>query len=370
MLPKHGKINCQECFEKSELICQPHSKWRLRNDPGAWGSSEPAVLVLGFSKGSTQTDIYSTGKFEDVAFGGQARNRLDRILKSVNLIPNNSHVSNLIESPSQKLIAFGSLVRCSLSRQDDRSGNWLTSGNLILKSFNEVPDILSRCSKKYVANLPEKTRTIALLGVTEAYIKQCYQLLKNLYPNLQWINQVAYRSEDRLFVHLTHPSPGNGTYQAWIDGAPKQQLATEALSERNLVDGHTKAATTQKITTNGGESKVSPKVISNKSIGTYDGTEEKADRFSSLFYLLHESGDQLFPVRMKNRETGELSFRVSPGGKGGNTKNAGIEVDDEVEMKRYVIERGYAVRASTLDRSRNGLFKVGQKSISRAVEKA
>jgi len=268
MLPKHGKINCQECFEKNELICQPHFKWRLRNDPGAWGSSEPETLVLGFSKGSTQADIYSTGKFEDVAFGGQARNRLDRILKSVNLLPNNSHVSDLIESPSKKLMAFGSLVRCSLSRQDDSSGNWLTSGNLILKSFNEVPDILSRCSKKYVANLPEKTKTIVLLGVTEAYIKQCHQLLKTLYPDLQWVNQVAYRSEDRLFVHLTHPSPGNGTYQAWIDGAPKQQLAIEALSERILKSEHIQTCLDHKTSLENGESKILEKVLKITAIGT------------------------------------------------------------------------------------------------------
>lgn len=268
MLPKHGKINCQECFEKSELICQPHSKWRLRNDPGAWGSSEPEVLVLGFSKGSTQADIYSTGKFEDVAFGGQARNRLDRILKSVNLLPSGFHVSDLIESPNQNFMAFGSLVRCSLSRQDDRSGNWLTSGNLMLKSFNEVPEVLSRCSKKYIANLPEKTKIIALLGVTEAYIKQCYQLLKTLYPDLQWINQVTYKSDDRLFVHLTHPSPGNGTYQAWIDGAPKQQLAIEALSERTLKSEHIQTGLDHKTSLEHGESKMSEKVLKITAVGT------------------------------------------------------------------------------------------------------
>jgi len=275
MLPKHGKINCQECFEKNELICQPHFKWRLRNDPGAWGSSEPETLVLGFSKGSTQADIYSTGKFEDVAFGGQARNRLDRILKSVNLLPNNSHVSDLIESPSKKLMAFGSLVRCSLSRQDDSSGNWLTSGNLILKSFNEVPDILSRCSKKYVANLPEKTKTIVLLGVTEAYIKQCHQLLKTLYPDLQWVNQVAYRSEDRLFVHLTHPSPGNGTYQAWIDGAPKQQLAIEALSNTISTSVQSTIVQDQNTSTENGASSMSSQVTKITAIGTSGAAKGK-----------------------------------------------------------------------------------------------
>ncbi len=90
--------------------------------------------------------------------------------------------------------------------------------------------------------------------------------------------------------------------------------------------------------------------------------------FSTVFYLEHQTGDKLYPVRMKNRDTGVLAFRVSPGGTGGNTKAAGIEVEDEHEMKRYVFEHGYAVRASTLNKSRNGLFKIGQRSIMRAVE--
>ncbi len=34
--------------------------------------------------------------------------------------------------------------------------------------------------------------------------------------------------------------------------------------------------------------------------------------FAKAFYLQHVEGDQLFPVRMRNRDTGHLAFRVSP----------------------------------------------------------
>ncbi|RUO20782.1 hypothetical protein CWE06_05625 [Aliidiomarina haloalkalitolerans] len=89
--------------------------------------------------------------------------------------------------------------------------------------------------------------------------------------------------------------------------------------------------------------------------------------FSDLFYLDHVSGDKLFPVKIRNRDTGKVSFRVSRGGTGGNTKEAGYEVDCEFEVKRLVFDHGYAVRASTRDKSRNGLYKLGMRSIKGAV---
>jgi hypothetical protein len=92
------------------------------------------------------------------------------------------------------------------------------------------------------------------------------------------------------------------------------------------------------------------------------------DQFSKLFYLAHESGDKLYPVRIKGRDTGRVAFKVSPGGDGGNTNAKSKEILDEHEMKSYVFDHDYAVRASTLNRSREGLYKIGQRSIIRAVE--
>ena len=92
------------------------------------------------------------------------------------------------------------------------------------------------------------------------------------------------------------------------------------------------------------------------------------EHFSNLFYLLHESGDKLYPQRMKDRKTGDFAFRVSPGGRGSNTKEVEIEVGDEQKMKWYVFERGYAVRASTKNGNRKGLYKIEGHSIVQAVE--
>lgn len=84
--------------------------------------------------------------------------------------------------------------------------------------------------------------------------------------------------------------------------------------------------------------------------------------FGSMFCLVHDSGDVLYPVKMKNRDTGVLAFRISPGGVGGNTKTIGREEEDEAIVFARV-QGGWAVRASTLDRTRAGLYKIEQRCI-------
>lgn len=86
--------------------------------------------------------------------------------------------------------------------------------------------------------------------------------------------------------------------------------------------------------------------------------------FGKTFCLIHKNGQRLYPVRMKNRDTGTVAFRISPGGKSGNTKDIGSEEQDESLVFEKVTVQGWAVRVSSLDRATNGLYKIGQKSIS------
>jgi len=74
------------------------------------------------------------------------------------------------------------------------------------------------------------------------------------------------------------------------------------------------------------------------------------------------NGIEVFPVQIKNRDTGVIAFRVSRGGAGGNTKEAGEEVDEAV-MIRKVLELGYAVRCSSLDGNTKGLYVQGERSV-------
>ena len=86
------------------------------------------------------------------------------------------------------------------------------------------------------------------------------------------------------------------------------------------------------------------------------------DRFSRAFCFVLESGREIYPVKMKRRETGNIAFRVSPGGTGGNTVKASEEVD-EPTMIHKVFKEGFAVRCSSLDGEVTGLYKAGHRSV-------
>jgi hypothetical protein len=86
------------------------------------------------------------------------------------------------------------------------------------------------------------------------------------------------------------------------------------------------------------------------------------DRFSRAFSFVLNNGTELFPVRMKRRATGVVAYRISKGGTGGNTLEAGEEVDEET-MIHKVFNLGYAVRCSSVDGSTSGLYKPGGHSV-------
>lgn len=56
-------------------------------------------------------------------------------------------------------------------------------------------------------------------------------------------------------------------------------------------------------------------------------------KYSTKLILTHISGAQLYPVMMRDRNTGKKSYRLS---KMGNTKADSIDVTDEEEMIEMV----------------------------------
>src|SRR5215211_4495813 len=116
-LPAHGPIACRRCFTGPDPV-QDVGSWRMVNDPGAWGSTTPRVPVLGFSKGFTQANAYKNGNFEAVPFA-RMRPRLTEVLQVVGVLDESDIVDHRMVATETEL-AFGSLVRCSLSRWNER----------------------------------------------------------------------------------------------------------------------------------------------------------------------------------------------------------------------------------------------------------
>ena len=59
------------------------------------------------------------------------------------------------------------------------------------------------------------------MGTDSRYIAECKKLISVLMKRIQEVNDVAYLQNGKLFVHLTHPSPGNGHIKNWFLGSGK-----------------------------------------------------------------------------------------------------------------------------------------------------
>jgi hypothetical protein len=151
--PSHGKIDCTLCFSTANETVTAGA-WRFRNDPGHWGSADPRVLVLGFSKGATQVNAYDHKNFEDVAFAG-ARPRLKRMLLTFGLVHEDEDIEQKFRSV-EKDFAFASLVRCSVARWNSRTQKAVTSGPVILNAFREREPmrLVTNCSNNSSNSFP------------------------------------------------------------------------------------------------------------------------------------------------------------------------------------------------------------------------
>jgi hypothetical protein len=232
-LPPHGRIACRSCFSGDGEI-QAIGKWQMVNDPGAWGSATPKILVLGFSKGFTQASAYRTGRFEDIPFKDM-RPRLTEELRLLGVLgPAESVDGKMV--PSERDLAFGSLVRCSLSRMNDNSSLECT-GKVMPKAFNEeISSRLRRCAEAFLTLLPPTVRLVLMLGTTDSYVEGCRGVIRSLYgPRFSDINSISYRTDDVVWTHISHPSGLNGHHPAWMAGDPsskpgrKRNLAMDAI---------------------------------------------------------------------------------------------------------------------------------------------
>lgn len=85
---------------------------------------------------------------------------------------------------------------------------------------------------------------------------------------------------------------------------------------------------------------------------------------TSTFYLIHSSGDKLYPYQLKNRETRELAFRVAAPGKR-DAHGLSQELTDISEVMSLVVEHGYSVRAKSLvDSARHGSYRLTGREIT------
>jgi len=232
----HGPMACKRCWTSAGHT-QEKGNFRLVHDPGHWGACEPTTLVLGISKGHTQSRAYADGSFDQVAFKG-IRDRILEIFHSVGLLP--AETLSQFEkrfTRQESDFAFASVVRCSLTGMDRKKGFHTADSPNVLPAFRQYSEgypFVANCVDQHLSALSSRTKLVLLLGNTDGYISALKTVIAAKRGNVTTINEVGYWATGAKFVHLAHPSRGNGHFGAFLrgEGKPghKRDLARAALT--------------------------------------------------------------------------------------------------------------------------------------------
>jgi len=242
-LPLHGPITCRKCWSGNETeFTTADGKFRVVNDPGAWGSATPEVLVLGISKGFTQANAFSRGDFDAVPFKG-FRPRLRQALSLIGLMPPDADIDGALSAREERF-GWGSLVRCSLSGWNAKKQAFGAGTPEVLPAFEhpEASRFLGGCMQRFLGALPARTRFVALLGNSDGYIETVGEQLRTMFPHsYRRVNSVAHQTGAVLWVHTGHPSTGNGHFPSFANGdasskqGQKRELAKAAVEAQRGV---------------------------------------------------------------------------------------------------------------------------------------
>lgn len=354
----HGWQPCRACHLANNEVTHA-ADWQMRANPGYWGSSNPRVLILGFSKGANQIAAASSGAFDAVAFAG-ARPRLKQVLDALGIDLGGQSMDSALTITGSGLGA-ASLVRCGLSKMVN--GKLKTSGSLMTGAL-KMPSIrgyMAKCIDTHLPNLPASVKTVVLLGTDSGYVKGVKVLLRAQFSDYQEVNNMAFNADGRKWVFGAHPSPANGTFKNWVEddagttSGRKRWLAQQALSVSSVTPSQV-ATLMPEVT-----AIQAIRALSRPVAPEVPATPiEPNSRLATTFYLLTDDGQKLVPVQIKNTITGFIAFRAS---KLGNTKSDSREITDETELLRMCDSGQYLVRViNPLKKSSGALIRPGLKN--------
>jgi len=231
-LPEHGKIACNDCFNgavvKFDHTIRTEGNWRLKNNPLSWGGTSPEIIVLGFSKGQTQSGAMDKVSHEEIAYKG-GRKSLGKILGHVGLLQGDAdildmQVSREISNPNSRF-HFGSLVRCGveqLSTDDNGQPVWIGSGANMLGKFMKDKfgkEVISKCSQRFLSDLPSSVKLVVMLGTGSklSYVAECLEAYKVARGGQwTWVNDVAYTDGKIMVVHVEHFKSQGALIPQWL----------------------------------------------------------------------------------------------------------------------------------------------------------
>jgi hypothetical protein len=246
LLPAHGRIACSACFrENAEWghSTREGDGWLLENNPCAWGSRDPKVLMLGFSKGTRQCANLLTRNHDDIPFSG-FRPKLTQAMKLLGLLAPGDNIDAHIR-PDELDWAFGSIVRCSVAKKNSELGKYEKSGDVIGSSArrSDGEDWIGKCTAQFLRELPPRLETVIMLSNDDRYVQACFDRIKRLRPATRRINDIAYGDERVRWVHIVHfGGTGFNHMNSWMEGKPNKQGRKQELAREALGDSFTRQA--------------------------------------------------------------------------------------------------------------------------------
>jgi hypothetical protein len=317
--------------------------------------------VLGFSKGANQTEVADRGRFEDVAFA-RMRDRLHAILVALDLASSDMDINAAMRAEDDSY-AFASLVRCGMSL--DRNGKLVTSGTVMPQALRNswTRAVMDRCIRQHLLDLPGSIQTVVLLGSATAYVEGVMALMATIFPDFRRINDVAFQAARRLWVFATHPSPGNGHFASWLGEQDSgKQGCKRALAVAALRSASTYSQTKTEPAMSTRNAETMPLIADLPKAATTRTGLPSDEVLAKDFHLIDATGSVLIPMRMKNRDTGVVAFRLHRRGAGGNTKENGMrEIMDEREAYRLVQSESWGIRTVCKRTGNKGIRYMGVK---------
>lgn len=236
-LPSHGRVNCTRCFPgQAPAFDKTHrvdGDWRITWNPLAWGSTEPEVVVLGFSKGPTQAGALECSPHDEIAYRG-ARANVGKILAHIGLIDARPGVSlkervdQLIADPSGRF-HFASLVRCTVTQRvrgetaDDAALQWRGTGADMLGGFVATPfgrQVASSCVSRFLGDLPSRTKLVVMFGygAKRSYVYEARRLYEKARPgSWKWVDEgISYTDGRITVVHVEHFRSQGALIPQWL----------------------------------------------------------------------------------------------------------------------------------------------------------
>lgn len=212
LLPEHGFLNCKRCFAHPDTKAQEWQgkfRWRLEHGPAAWGSRNPLVLILGFSRGDAGTKAMNRGPFNEIPFLNMRPN-IERVLYRLKILPEGIRLTQKIHD-QEKDFAFGSMIRCSIAKWDSEKEKFIKSGKRMLTDcVYDFPssDILRSCTATFQSELPERLMLVLLMGNEREYVKGCFEAIKSIRPTLEMLEPVRWKGKE-------HPVAYNDGRVTW-----------------------------------------------------------------------------------------------------------------------------------------------------------